>query len=98
VELIQTFQGSGAGSDQPGLPGYYFVGSQQVIGYNGSSKHMGLCWAWLATYLKSIIVFDAWLMPDDVSKAEQTDKNNKYYVYVYNMQVDARQNLAIPLL
>jgi hypothetical protein len=43
-------------------------------------------------------VFDAWLMPDDVSKAEQTDKNNKYYVYVYNMQVDARQNLAIPLL
>jgi hypothetical protein len=71
---------------------------KQVIGYNGSSKHMGLCWAWLATYLKSIIVFDAWLMPDDVSKAEQTDKNNKYYVYVYNMQVDARQNLAIPLL
>jgi hypothetical protein len=68
---------------------------KQVIGYNGSSKHMGLCWAWLATYLKTVLVFGAWLMPDDVSRAKHLDN---YYVYFHNMHNDARQNLAIPLL
>jgi hypothetical protein len=70
---------------------------KQVIGYNGSSKHMGLCWAWLATYLKTIVMFDAWLIPNDVSKAEQLQKDNKYYVYFHNKHIDALQ-LAIPLI
>ena len=67
--------------------------TKQVIGYNGSSKHMGLCWAWLATYLKTIVVIDAYLLPDDVSKAHLLDK---YYVYFHNMHNIARRPLAIP--
>ena len=72
--------------------------SKQVIGYNGSSKHMGLCWAWLATYLKTIVVVDAWLLPDDVSKAKLSLKNPKYNVYFHNIHPGKRQHLAIPWL
>jgi hypothetical protein len=72
--------------------------SKQVIGYNGPSKHMGLCWAWLATYLKTILVVDAWLMPDDVSKAKPCLKNPKYHVYFHNIHPGALQRMAIPWL
>ena len=41
IELIQIFQGSGAGPSEPGKPGYYLVGSQEVMGYDGGTGGLG---------------------------------------------------------